>query len=252
MELRRLVPTHPPDKKLSKNEILRLAIKYIRLLDRVLEFQKTQEAEVREVEDSTDQTDSVRYPCDKQSSCGSPGEINNNRNGYNSVSGGGSYGGYHKNRQQTSFSDRHGDEVYQGQTKTSASMVVSKDGGKSQTTSSRQKNSKIKNESVDNNFINNNNNNNRGAENSSLERKRKQMTRDTSASGSLFQASARSSHHQQHKISKRSLEDLEDTRSRFNDSPAASSPGSSFYDGDSYDDDEDEEDDDDDFEENMD
>lgn len=26
-ELRKLVPTHPPDKKLSKNEILRMAIK---------------------------------------------------------------------------------------------------------------------------------------------------------------------------------------------------------------------------------
>ncbi|ESO01563.1 hypothetical protein HELRODRAFT_81338, partial [Helobdella robusta] len=36
MELRKLVPTHPPDKKLSKNEILRLAIKYIKLLDKVL------------------------------------------------------------------------------------------------------------------------------------------------------------------------------------------------------------------------
>jgi T-cell acute lymphocytic leukemia protein len=35
-ELRRLVPTHPPDKKLSKNEILRMAIKYIRLLGIVL------------------------------------------------------------------------------------------------------------------------------------------------------------------------------------------------------------------------
>lgn len=39
-ELRRLVPTHPPDKKLSKNEILRLAIKYIKLLTNVLEYQK--------------------------------------------------------------------------------------------------------------------------------------------------------------------------------------------------------------------
>lgn len=39
-ELRRLVPTHPPDKKLSKNEILRLAIKYIKLLNTVLEWQK--------------------------------------------------------------------------------------------------------------------------------------------------------------------------------------------------------------------
>lgn len=40
-ELRRLVPTHPPDKKLSKNEILRMAIKYIGLLCEVLEWQKT-------------------------------------------------------------------------------------------------------------------------------------------------------------------------------------------------------------------
>lgn len=39
-ELRKLVPTHPPDKKLSKNEILRLAIKYIKLLSSILEYQK--------------------------------------------------------------------------------------------------------------------------------------------------------------------------------------------------------------------
>lgn len=44
-ELRKLVPTHPPDKKLSKNEILRMAIKYIRLLTNILDWQKTQEAE---------------------------------------------------------------------------------------------------------------------------------------------------------------------------------------------------------------
>nr|XP_040228594.2 uncharacterized protein LOC120953011 [Anopheles coluzzii] len=43
-ELRKLVPTHPPDKKLSKNEILRMAIRYIRLLTNVLEWQKKQEA----------------------------------------------------------------------------------------------------------------------------------------------------------------------------------------------------------------
>lgn len=42
-ELRKLVPTHPPDKKLSKNEILRSAIKYIKLLTKVLEWQKEQE-----------------------------------------------------------------------------------------------------------------------------------------------------------------------------------------------------------------
>ncbi|XP_060889956.1 T-cell acute lymphocytic leukemia protein 1 homolog [Labrus mixtus] len=35
-ELRRLVPTHPPDRKLSKNEILRLASRYINFLDGVL------------------------------------------------------------------------------------------------------------------------------------------------------------------------------------------------------------------------
>ncbi|XP_052863836.1 uncharacterized protein LOC128270473 [Anopheles cruzii] len=46
-ELRKLVPTHPPDKKLSKNEILRMAIRYIRLLSNVLEWQKKQEASDR-------------------------------------------------------------------------------------------------------------------------------------------------------------------------------------------------------------
>uniref|UniRef100_A0A3B4VSB2 Stem cell protein n=1 Tax=Seriola dumerili TaxID=41447 RepID=A0A3B4VSB2_SERDU len=35
-ELRRLIPTHPPDRKLSKNEILRLALRYINFLDRML------------------------------------------------------------------------------------------------------------------------------------------------------------------------------------------------------------------------
>uniref|UniRef100_A0A3Q2ZZZ0 Stem cell protein n=1 Tax=Kryptolebias marmoratus TaxID=37003 RepID=A0A3Q2ZZZ0_KRYMA len=35
-ELRRLIPTHPPDRKLSKNEVLRLALRYIGFLDRLL------------------------------------------------------------------------------------------------------------------------------------------------------------------------------------------------------------------------
>lgn len=53
-DLRRLVPTYPPDKKLSKNEILRLAIKYIRLLTAVLEYQKNQEeAQATEKESKT-------------------------------------------------------------------------------------------------------------------------------------------------------------------------------------------------------
>ena len=47
-ELRKLVPTHPPDKKLSKNEILRLTIKYIKLLDQILEYQKRESGEWEE------------------------------------------------------------------------------------------------------------------------------------------------------------------------------------------------------------
>ena len=39
-ELRRLLPTHPIDKKLSKSEILKLSIKYIRLLQGVLKWQE--------------------------------------------------------------------------------------------------------------------------------------------------------------------------------------------------------------------
>lgn len=49
-ELRTLVPTHPPDKKLSKNEILRLAIKYITLLKKVKDFQ---DAECKDKEDKS-------------------------------------------------------------------------------------------------------------------------------------------------------------------------------------------------------
>lgn len=45
-ELRKLVPTHPPDKKLSKNEILRMSIKYITLLTNVIEWQKKQQQAV--------------------------------------------------------------------------------------------------------------------------------------------------------------------------------------------------------------
>lgn len=38
-ELRKLLPTHPPDRKLSKNEVLRLAMKYIGFLVRLLHDQ---------------------------------------------------------------------------------------------------------------------------------------------------------------------------------------------------------------------
>ncbi|XP_053273781.1 proline-rich protein 12 isoform X2 [Pleuronectes platessa] len=54
-ELRKLIPTHPPDKKLSKNEILRLAVKYINFLVTLLNDQaedKSQDsAEEEEAED---------------------------------------------------------------------------------------------------------------------------------------------------------------------------------------------------------
>ncbi|KAL6455602.1 hypothetical protein MHYP_G00354530 [Metynnis hypsauchen] len=43
-ELRKLIPTHPPDKKLSKNEILRLAMKYINFLVKLLNDQASERA----------------------------------------------------------------------------------------------------------------------------------------------------------------------------------------------------------------
>lgn len=39
-ELRRLIPTHPPDIRLSKNQILRRALHYIGFLDRLVTEQK--------------------------------------------------------------------------------------------------------------------------------------------------------------------------------------------------------------------
>ena len=58
-DLRKLVPTYPPDKKLSKNEILRLAIKYIKLLSSVLEYQKHHDA----TSDNDDVTDGSEKSC---------------------------------------------------------------------------------------------------------------------------------------------------------------------------------------------
>ncbi|XP_042340059.1 T-cell acute lymphocytic leukemia protein 2 homolog [Plectropomus leopardus] len=43
-ELRRLLPTHPPNRKLSKNQILRLALRYIHLLQQVLTEQELRAA----------------------------------------------------------------------------------------------------------------------------------------------------------------------------------------------------------------
>ncbi|KAF6722051.1 T-cell acute lymphocytic leukemia-like protein 1 [Oryzias melastigma] len=49
-ELRRLIPTHPPDRKLSKNEILRLALRYIRFLDQLLTDQDPRDGDTSEEE----------------------------------------------------------------------------------------------------------------------------------------------------------------------------------------------------------
>lgn len=52
-ELRKLIPTHPPDKKLSKNEILRLAVKYIHFLVALLNDQAQHGDEGAGTEDGT-------------------------------------------------------------------------------------------------------------------------------------------------------------------------------------------------------
>ncbi|XP_023330709.1 helix-loop-helix protein 1 [Eurytemora carolleeae] len=42
LELRKLLPTHPPEKKLSKSEILKLSIRYIKLLEKIIDWQDSQ------------------------------------------------------------------------------------------------------------------------------------------------------------------------------------------------------------------
>ncbi len=46
--LRQKIPSHPPDKKMSKQEILRGAIRYIRFLQEILEHQ-SEELEQRQL-----------------------------------------------------------------------------------------------------------------------------------------------------------------------------------------------------------
>ncbi|KAG2464460.1 T-cell acute lymphocytic leukemia protein 1 homolog isoform X1 [Polypterus senegalus] len=75
-ELRKLIPTHPPDKKLSKNEILRLAMKYINFLAKLLSDQEdveddrgTRTHEAREA--GIDREDLLPEMLSPNSSCGS-------------------------------------------------------------------------------------------------------------------------------------------------------------------------------------
>lgn len=66
-ELRKLIPTHPPDKKLSKNEILRLAVKYIHFLVALLNDQVQHGDEGAGTEDGTvlhgQDSDKMTSPC---------------------------------------------------------------------------------------------------------------------------------------------------------------------------------------------
>lgn len=76
-ELRRLVPTHPPDKKLSKNEILRLAIRYIRLLSSILDYQRRRDGllllcSVRVKTEPPDTTSPPSSPASSLSSAAEP------------------------------------------------------------------------------------------------------------------------------------------------------------------------------------
>lgn len=77
-ELRKLIPTHPPDKKLSKNEILRLAMKYINFLAKLLNDQDDMvggDAPARANRDARDATlvrdDLLQEMLSPNSSCGS-------------------------------------------------------------------------------------------------------------------------------------------------------------------------------------
>lgn len=64
-ELRKLIPTHPPDKKLSKNEILRLAVKYINFLVTLLNDQ-AQDKSTDSNEDKNEDEHAARLDTNKR------------------------------------------------------------------------------------------------------------------------------------------------------------------------------------------
>ncbi|XP_014662065.1 PREDICTED: helix-loop-helix protein 2-like [Priapulus caudatus] len=61
-DLRKLVPTYPHDKKLSKNEILRLAIRYINLLNQVLKYQEQQQQQQQQQQQKQQQQEQEQQP----------------------------------------------------------------------------------------------------------------------------------------------------------------------------------------------
>ncbi|XP_078527656.1 T-cell acute lymphocytic leukemia protein 1 isoform X1 [Lissotriton helveticus] len=72
-ELRKLIPTHPPDKKLSKNEILRLAMKYINFLAKLLNDQEEEGGQRGRISKDTGliQDELLQNMMSPNSSCGS-------------------------------------------------------------------------------------------------------------------------------------------------------------------------------------
>lgn len=64
-KLRKLLPTYPIDKKLSKQEILKKSIKYIKLLEGVLDYFKKQDGQSSSTESYSDMAESFKkdsYP----------------------------------------------------------------------------------------------------------------------------------------------------------------------------------------------
>ena len=55
-DLRQILPCHPPDKKLSKHEILRQAIKYIKILEEIMNFQCTNDEQNRDYDGGYNQS----------------------------------------------------------------------------------------------------------------------------------------------------------------------------------------------------
>lgn len=81
-ELRKLVPTYPPDKKLSKHEILRNSIRYINLLSTVLDWQKRQESQLENVENITNNNQFQENSDYHQTNSSASNKLRNGRQNY--------------------------------------------------------------------------------------------------------------------------------------------------------------------------
>lgn len=88
-ELRKLIPTHPPDKKLSKNEILRLAVKYIDFLVALLDDQAEDRSRASAGDGAEDAAalDRKRHKCLFQCGTSRPALLTAHRDSADSASG---------------------------------------------------------------------------------------------------------------------------------------------------------------------